>query len=98
MRPGPEPHQFSRAWQCALEVADGRITGLGPATFEDSPALLVYTSEEGMSYVTVVTGWLNERPKAGPSTALGNCCAPEYRYRVSPFRRGRVTPHRSGKE
>ncbi len=63
------PHRFSRAWQCARQVTDGRIIGLASTTVDRSPALLVYTREDGLTQVTVVTGCSTD-PSAGPSAPL----------------------------
>ena len=48
------PLLFSHAWQCALEVIDGRITGLVSVTFEATPALLVYARHQGKTHVAIV--------------------------------------------
>lgn len=64
------PHRFSRAWQCARSVTDGRIVGIAATTVDGGPALLVYTSPEGSTMVTVVTGCASGAPSAGPSARL----------------------------
>jgi anti-sigma factor RsiW len=64
------PHRFSRAWQCARQVTNGRITGLASTTVDDAPALLVYTTDDGIDRVTVVTGCNIGRPVAGLSVIL----------------------------
>ena len=65
-----DPHRFSRAWQCAREVTDGRITGLAETTVNDSRALLVYHRLDGVAVVTVVTGCAAGTPTAGPTAPL----------------------------
>ncbi len=64
------PHRFSRAWQCARQVTDGRIVGLASTNVDGGPALLVYTREDGQTEVTVVTGCATESPTAGPSAPV----------------------------
>ena len=67
---GLEPHRFSRAWQCAREVTDGRIVGLASSTVDGTPALLVYTRSGATTEVTVVTGCATGRPSPGPSALV----------------------------
>jgi Putative zinc-finger len=67
---GLEPHRFSRAWQCAREVTDGRIVGLASSTVDGTPALLVYTRSGATTEVTVVTGCATGRPSSGPSALV----------------------------
>ncbi|HWJ54521.1 MAG TPA: zf-HC2 domain-containing protein [Propionibacteriaceae bacterium] len=69
-RNGLEPHWFSRAWQCARQVTDGRIVGLASSTVDGTPALLVYTRSGATTEVTVVTGCAIARPSAGPSALV----------------------------
>jgi Putative zinc-finger len=69
-RAGLEPHWFSRAWQCAHGVTDGRIVGLASSTVDGTPALLVYTRSGATTEVTVVTGCGTGRPSAGPSAVV----------------------------
>ena len=69
-RDGLAPHRFSRAWQCAREVTDGRIVGLAASTVDGTPALLVYTRSGATTDVTVVTGCATGRPSAGPSALV----------------------------
>ena len=69
-RTGLEPHRFSRAWQCAREVTNGRIVGLANSTVDGTPALLVYTRSGATTQVTVVTGCGTGRPAAGPSAPV----------------------------
>ena len=64
------PHRFSRAWQCAREATDGRITGLASTHLDGTPALLVYTRSTDTTLVTVVTGCDTPTPTAGPSALL----------------------------
>ncbi len=64
------PHRFSRAWQCAREATDGRITGLANTHLDGTPALLVYTRSTDTTLVTVVTGCDTPTPTAGPSALL----------------------------
>jgi anti-sigma factor RsiW len=66
------PHRFSHAWQCALEVIDGRITGLVSVTYEATPALLVYARHQGNTHVAIVTGCEDNRPTVVSSTVLSN--------------------------
>ena len=66
------PHRFSHAWQCALEVMEGRITGLVAVTFEATPALLVYARQHGKTYVAIVTGCADNRPTVSSSTVLSS--------------------------
>src|SRR3712207_3301891 len=65
-----DPHWFSRAWQCARQVTDGRIVGLAASTVDGTPALLVYTRSGAPTEVTVVTGCGTGRPSAGPSAPV----------------------------
>ncbi len=65
-----DPHWFSRAWQCARQVTDGRIVGLASSTVDGTPALLVYTRSGATTEVTVVTGCGTGRPSAGPSAEV----------------------------
>jgi len=67
---GLSPHRFSQAWDCARKVTDGRITGLAASSLDGTPALLVYTSSDGSTQVTVVTGCGAGTPSAGPSALL----------------------------
>ncbi len=69
-RNGLEPHRFSRAWQCARQVTDGRIVGLASSTVDGTPALLVYTRSGAITEVTVVTGCAVAKPSAGPSALV----------------------------
>lgn len=64
------PHRFSQAWECARVVTSGRITAITPVLVDRQPALLVYTKEDGIAQVTVVTGCGSGKPSAGPSTTL----------------------------
>ena len=62
------PHRFSRAWQCARDVTDGRIVGIASTTVDGVPALLVYLRRGGdATEVVVVTGCGGEAPSAGRS-------------------------------
>lgn len=65
-----DPHRFSRAWLCARQVTEGRITGLAETTLSSEPALLVYLRVSGADRVVVVTGCNTGTPVAGPSAAL----------------------------
>lgn len=65
-----DPHRFSRAWQCARQVTEGRIVGLASTVVDGAPALLVYTRSHGETLVTVVTG-CDGTPLAGPSAPVG---------------------------
>ena len=65
-----DPHWFSRAWQCARQVTDGRIVGLAASTVDGTPALLVYTRSGATTEVTVVTGCGAGRPSAGPTAEV----------------------------
>jgi anti-sigma factor RsiW len=69
-RAGLGPHRFSRAWQCAREVTDGRIVGLAASTVDGTPALLVYTRSGATTEVTVVTGCSRGTPSPGPSALV----------------------------
>jgi Putative zinc-finger len=69
-RKGLEPHRFSRAWQCARQVTNGRIVGLASSTVDGTPALLVFTRSGATTQVTVVTGCATDRPAAGPSALV----------------------------
>ena len=70
-RHGLDPHRFSRAWQCARQVTDGRIVGLAASTVDGTPALLVYTRSGATTEVTVVTGCASAAaPSAGPSALV----------------------------
>lgn len=64
------PHRFSRAWQCARQVTDGRIVGLASTSVDGGPALLVYTRSDGRTEVTVVTGCATGSPSAGLSAPV----------------------------
>lgn len=65
-----DPHRFSRAWQCARQVTEGRIVGLASTAVDGAPALLVYTRSHGETQVTVVTN-CDSTPTAGPSAPVG---------------------------
>jgi len=65
-----EPHRFSRAWRCAREVTEGRITGLTTAIVDGQPALLVYTQAGETTRATVVTGCAAGQPRAGATTVV----------------------------
>ena len=67
---GLDPHRFSRAWQCARQVTEGRIVGLAVSSVDGTPALLVYTRSSGSTQVTVVTGCAAAAPSAGPSALV----------------------------
>jgi anti-sigma factor RsiW len=71
-RAGLAPHRFSRAWQCARQVTDGRIVGLASSTVDGTPALLVYTRSGTTTEVTVVTGCGSGRPSPGPSALVSS--------------------------
>jgi hypothetical protein len=64
------PHRFSRAWRCARDVTDGRITGIASTTVDGVPALLVYLAEDGGTQVVVVTGCGGEAPSAAASAPV----------------------------
>jgi hypothetical protein len=64
------PHRFSRAWQCAREVTDGRITGIASTTVDGVPALLVYLRKDDATQVVIVTGCGREAPSAGSSALV----------------------------
>lgn len=65
-----DPHRFSQAWNCARTVTGGRITGLTTATVDGREALLVFTREDNVAWVTVVTGCEADRPVAGTRTRV----------------------------
>jgi len=65
-----DPHRFSRAWSCAREVTDGRITGIASVTVDGSPALLVYLDRDGGQQVAVVEGCDNGAPRVTATTRL----------------------------
>ena len=65
-----DPHRFSRAWQCAREVTDGRIVALASSTVDGTPALLVFTRTGATTLVTVVTGCETGRPQPGKSAEV----------------------------
>jgi anti-sigma factor RsiW len=65
-----DPHRFSRAWQCARQVTDGRIVGLANSRVDGQPALLVYLRSGQSTQVVVVTGCASAAPSAGPSALL----------------------------
>lgn len=65
-----DPHRFSRAWGCAREATEGRITGLTTALVDGQEALLVYTRAGDATRVTVVTGCDAGRPVAGATTEV----------------------------
>ncbi len=64
------PHRFSRAWRCARAVTDGSITGIRPVVVDGVPSYLVFTSDDGVSAATVVTGCTDGRPRAGASVRI----------------------------
>ncbi|GAA1429719.1 hypothetical protein GCM10009616_12430 [Microlunatus lacustris] len=66
-----DPHRFSKAWFCGRSATDGRITGLVRARVDGTPALLVYTRDDGSSLVTVVTGCTARVPSSTASAVLG---------------------------
>ncbi len=66
-----DSHWLSNAWSCARKVTDGRITDIARVTVDGSPALLVYTSSGGKSWVTVVTG-CPDKPHASTTSELPN--------------------------
>jgi anti-sigma factor RsiW len=66
-----DPHRFSAAWFCGRSVTDGRITGLVRARVDGTPALLVYTRDDGSAVVTVVTGCTTRVPAPTASAVLG---------------------------
>ena len=65
-----DPHRFSRAWSCAREVTDGRITGIVSVTVDGSPALLVYLGGGDGQRVAVVEGCDRGAPRLTASTPL----------------------------
>jgi anti-sigma factor RsiW len=65
-----DPHRFSRAWQCARQVTDGRIVGLANSRVDGEPALLVYLRSGQGTQVVVVTGCASAAPSAGPSALV----------------------------
>jgi anti-sigma factor RsiW len=65
-----DPHRFSRAWQCARQVTDGRIVGLANSRVDGQPALLVYLRSGQSTQVVVVTGCASAAPSAGPSALV----------------------------
>ena len=65
-----DPHRFSRAWQCARQVTDGRIVGLANTWVDGTPALLVYVRSDQATQVVVVTGCASAAPSAGPSALV----------------------------
>ena len=65
-----DPHRFSRAWQCARQVTDGRIVGLANSRVDGAPALLVYIRSDRATQVVVVTGCASAAPSAGPSAPV----------------------------
>jgi len=64
------PRRFSPGWACARRVTEGRITGVTPAVVDGTNALLVYTTADGATRVTVVVGCDEGKPVAGPSTLV----------------------------
>ncbi len=65
-----DPHRFSRAWSCAREVTDGRITGIASVTVDGSPALLVYLRVDEGQLVAVVEGCDENAPRVTATTRL----------------------------
>jgi len=65
-----DPHRFSRAWQCARQVTEGRIVGLANSRVDGQPALLVYLRSDQSTKVVVVTGCASAAPSVGPSALL----------------------------
>ena len=65
-----DAHRFSRAWSCAREVTDGRITDLASVTVDGSPALLVYLRSSGVQRVAVVEGCDDGAPRVTDITQL----------------------------
>ena len=65
-----DPHRFSRAWQCARQVTDGRIVGLANSRVDGAPALLVYIRSDRATQVVVVTGCASAAPSAGQSAPV----------------------------
>ena len=65
-----DPHRFSRAWQCARRVTDGRITGITRIRVDGAPALLVYLRAGGVEQAVIVRGCGGPNPSAGPSAPL----------------------------
>jgi anti-sigma factor RsiW len=65
-----DPHRFTESWFCGRTVTDGRITGLVRARVDGSPALLVYTREDGSAQVTVVAGCTTRLPSTVASAVL----------------------------
>ena len=65
-----DPHRFSRAWQCARQVTEGRIVGLANSRVDGKPALLVYLRSDRATQVVVVTGCASAAPSAGPSALV----------------------------
>lgn len=65
-----DPHRFSRAWQCARQVTDGRIVGLANSRVDGQPALLVYLRSGQATQVVVVTGCASAAPSVGPSALV----------------------------
>lgn len=66
-----DPHRFSRAWSCARQATDGRITGIASVTVDGSPALLVYLSNTDGAVVSVVEGCDGQAPRVTATTPLG---------------------------
>jgi hypothetical protein len=65
-----DPHRFSRAWSCAREVTEGRITGIASVTVDGSPALLVYLENSDVERVAVVRGCDDGSPRVTATTPL----------------------------
>jgi hypothetical protein len=65
-----DPHRFSRAWMCARQVTDGRITGIASVTVDGSPALLVYLGGDEGQRVSVVEGCDDGAPRVTATTRL----------------------------
>ncbi|SDS73389.1 anti-sigma factor family protein [Microlunatus soli] len=66
-----DPHRFTRAWNCARDVTDGRITGITSMVLDQRSGYLVILRDRGETRAVFVSGCDTDSPSAGPHVDLG---------------------------
>lgn len=66
-----DPYRFTRAWNCARQVTDGRITGIRSMVLDQRSGYLVIIGDDADTRAVFVTGCDTDTPAAGPRVDVG---------------------------
>ncbi|GAB3917390.1 hypothetical protein GCM10011575_31860 [Microlunatus endophyticus] len=62
-----DAYRFTKAWRCAREVTDGKITGIRSAVLKGEPGYLVFLESGPNKHAVFITGCDSGDPTAGPT-------------------------------